>query len=381
MKFRLLLLGLAAATPLAAQSRVTLPAGTVLLARTEQPLESAKAQVGQTFVTTVTEDVSVDGYTVIPRGSAIRGVVSFVQPATRRQSGVMQINFDRLTLPAGTAVTISGRLTSTDSTERRQIDARSDPRVVLVGARGGAGATIAGAGNATGPTTSILGSLSSILSAGADVAVPVGTTLAVQLDRGIVMRVSGSPDLTDESTIFTVTDRIRAAQQELTRRAYYRGTASGVLDNATRRAIYEFQLDNNIRATGNLDRRTARALGILEAADPGDSNVSGVLSSRDAQALRRAAQQLVARQRQTLNNAANVDLYFTLSAFADNASLYEQFVQGNANRNTALMAGRALVNAARRVDTAIQTARAPAALRSQWNSIRQQLQTVDQSYR
>jgi len=379
MKLSLLLLGLAAASPLAAQTRVTLPAGTVLLVRTEQPLQSANARVGQMFNTTVTEDVSVEGYTVIPRGSAIRGVVAFVQPATRRQSGVMQVNFDRLTLPAGTAITISGRLTSTDSTERRQIDARDDSRVVLVGSR--SGASIAGAGNASGPTTSILGSLSSILAAGAEVDVRTGTTLAVQLDRPFTMRVTGAPDLSNETTIYTVADRIRAAQQELARRAYYRGTATGVLDNATRRAIYEFQLDNNIRATGNLDQRTVRALGILEGAPNDPSDVSGVLSSRDAQALRRAAQQVVARQRQSLTNAAHVDLYFTLSAFADNASLYETFVQGNANRNTALMAGRALLNAARRVDTAIQTARPSAAVRNQWNSIRRQLQTLDRNYR
>ena len=109
--------------------------------------------------------------------------------------------------------------------------------------------------------------------------------------------------------------------------------------------------------------------------------MSGVLSSRDAQALRRAAQTLVARQRQSLTNAANVDLYFTLSAFADNASLYEQFVQGNANRNTAMMAGSALMNAARRVDSAIQTARPASVVRTQWNSIRQQLQTLDRNYR
>jgi peptidoglycan hydrolase-like protein with peptidoglycan-binding domain len=291
----------------------------------------------------------------------------------------MQINFDRLTLAAGTAITISGRLTSTDSTERRQIDARDDSRVVLVGSRNGA--SIAGAGNASGPTTSILGSLSSILSAGAEVDVRAGTNLAVQLDRAFTMRVTGAPNLSDESTIYTVADRIRAAQQELARRAYYRGTASGVLDNATRRAIYEFQLDNDIRATGNLDQRTVRALGILEGTPNDPSDVSGMLSSRDAQALRRAAQQLVARQRQSLTNAAHVDLYFTLSAFADNASLYDTFVQGNANRNTALMAGSALLNAARRVDTAIQAARAPAAVRNQWNSIRRQLQTLDRNYR
>src|SRR5918993_1687793 len=105
MKLGLLLLGLAAVSPLAAQNRVTLPAGTVLLVRTEQPLESANAQAGQTFSTSLTDNVSVNGYSVIPNGSRIRGVITYTQPATRRQSGVMQITFDRLTLPRGGSVT------------------------------------------------------------------------------------------------------------------------------------------------------------------------------------------------------------------------------------------------------------------------------------
>jgi peptidoglycan hydrolase-like protein with peptidoglycan-binding domain len=379
MKLSLLLLGLVAVSPVAAQTRVTVPTGTVLLVRTEQPLESANAQVGQTFNTTLMDDVSVNGYTVIPNRSRIRGVVSFVQPATRRQSGVMEVTFDRLTLPGGGSFAMAGKLTSTDSTERRQIDARSDPHVVLIGERGG-GAAIAGAGNKNSPTSSILGALASVLSAGTNVALPAGTTLAVQLEQGLTLNVSGAADLSDESTIFTVSERIRAAQQALARRAYYRGAPTGVLDNATRRALFEFQLDNNINATGNLDRRTAAALGILGGAG-GTTGAGGVLSAQDAQVLRRAAQAMEARQRQNLATDADVDLYFAVSAFADNSSLYEQFVQANANSSTAVMAGRALLNAARRVDTAMQSARTSQQVRNQWNSIRRQLQTLDQNYR
>ena len=384
MKLSLVLLGLVAASPLAAQTRVTLPVGTVFLVTTEQPLESATAKVGQTFDTNVSEDISVNGYTVIPNGSRIRGVVTYVQPATRQQSGVMQVTFNRLTLPQGGSFAIAGKLTSTDSTERRQIDSRADSRVVLVGSRSGSGAVIAGAGNANSPQTSILGALGSILSARTNVAVPVGTTMAVQLEQGLSLNVIGNVDLSDESTIFTMNDRIRAAQQELARRSYYRGSPTGVIDNATRRAIFEFQLDNNIRATGNLDRRTAVALGILGGGNTGGGvgNADGeVLSVEDAQTLRRSAQALVTRARASLRTEQDVDLYFALSAFADNASLYEQFVRASANSSTAVMAGAALVNAAARVDTAIQGARGAGQIRSQWNQIRRQLQGIDRNYR
>lgn len=375
-----------------AQTRVTLPTGTVFLVRTEQALQSDEATVGQTFETTVIEDVSVNGYTVIPANSRIRGVVNYVQAATRAQSGVMQVNFNRLTLPSGTSYTIVGKLTSTDSLERRQIDARADSRVVLVGDRAGIGAAIAGAGSSRGSTSSILSALGAMLSEGRDVNVAAGTAFAVQLEQSLTLTVRGTADLANESTIYTAAARIRAAQQALAKRAYYRGVANGQLDNATRRALFEFQLDNNITATGNLDGRTATALGILTANSASGS--AGVLSARDASILRRAAQALEARQRRDLGvteagalsttrqvTEDEFDLLFALSAFADNASLYEQFVRGSANSEGAVLAGRALVNSARRVDGALQQVRPSQSVMNLWNQIRVQLQTLDSSYR
>ena len=376
-----------------AQTRVALPAGTVILVQTNQPLVSKGAQVGQTFETTVVDLLSINGYTVIPQNSRIRGVVTYVQPATRSRSGVLQVNFDRLTLPNGTSIAISGKLTSTDSTERRQIESRSDSRVVLVGERGGIGAAIAGAGSSSGSASNILAALGSMLSEGMDVNVPSGTRLAVQLERSVTLSGRGNANMSDPSTIYTEADRIRAAQQALARRAYYRGAASGVLDNATRRALFEFQLDNNITATGNLDGRTAAALGISESGNA-ESGGDGVLSARDASLLRRAAQAVQSRQRQSLAistdgqlsanrnyTQAELELLFAFSAFADNASLYEQVVSAGSSSEGAVIAGRSLVNAARRVDNAIQQGAASNQVRNNWMTIRQQLTRLDSSYR
>jgi peptidoglycan hydrolase-like protein with peptidoglycan-binding domain len=377
-----------------AQTRVTLPSGTVLLVRTEQALQSADARVGQVFQTRVLNAVSVDGYTLIPVNSRIRGVVTVVQAATRDRSGVMEVNFDRLTLPNGSTYQIAGRLTSTDSLERRQIEARADSRVVLVGGRGGIGATIAGAGSTSSSTAgSILATLGNLLSEGRDVNVPVGTTLAVQLERSVTLTRGGATG--SDETIYTAAERIRAAQQALARRAYYRGSVNGVLDNATRRALFEFQLDNNITATGNLDARTANALGIQTGDNAqGDNAASGTLSARDASTLRRAAQALAARHRQAVGITADgristnanpseldLDLLFAISAFADNSSLYEQLARATGNQNRLNLAGRALINAARRVDGAIQQARPPVQIRTQWNAVRRQLAAIDPSFR
>jgi peptidoglycan hydrolase-like protein with peptidoglycan-binding domain len=380
-------------TPLAAQTRITLPAGSVILVSTEQPIESATMKVGQTFETSVVGGVSVNGYALIPANSRVRGTVAYVQPATRERSGVMQVSFDRLTLPDGSSYQIAGRLTSTDSTERRQIEQRADPRVVLVGERGGLGAAIAGAGSSSSPAAGILAALGNMLSEGRNVTVPAGTQLAVQLERSLTLTGRGGLNAGDESTIYTATERIRAAQQALARRAYFRGTANGVLDNPTRRALFEFQLDNNITPTGNLDGRTASALGILgSTTNPGTG--ASMLSAREAAVMRRAAQALAARQRQdlgigtdgTVNASATIsdddlELLFAFSAFADNASLYEQLVRTSGTTGAATLAGGALINTARRVDTAIRQTRTSAQVQNVWRSIRTQLTALDQSYR
>ena len=95
----------------------------------------------------------MDEYTIIPQGSRIRGQITVARPATRQQSGVIEVVFDRIVLSDGTSVPITGKLTSTDSAERRQIERDPNARVVLVGERGGIGAAIAGAGSRTDART------------------------------------------------------------------------------------------------------------------------------------------------------------------------------------------------------------------------------------
>jgi peptidoglycan hydrolase-like protein with peptidoglycan-binding domain len=375
-----------AAAPLGAQSRVMLPAGSVIVVRTTSPLQSASAKTGDTFETTVSETVGVDEYSVIPSGSRIRGIVSVARPATRQQSGVIEVTFDRLTLPDGTALPITGKLTSTDSTERRQIETDPNARVVLVGERGGIGAAIAGAGSSRN-TNHIFTALGSLLSEGRDVDVPAGTALAVELERAVALRGRGRLRGGEASTLFTAPERIRAAQSALAQRNYYRGAVNGVLDDATRRALFEFQVDQGLSGTGNLDGRTARALGMNLAA--GASSTSSI-SAEDASAMRRDAQSLLARLRSELGSSsvgrldpsrsytqADIELWYALSAFADNASIHEQIVRNGGNADAAALAGRALAAAARRVDTAVQGARVSAPLRNAWTALRRPLSAFD----
>ena len=381
---------LGAASEATAQ-RVVLPEGTVIIVRTSTALESASAKSGQTFETVVVDTVRVENYTVIPAGSRIRGVVTFVQAADRQRSGVIEVGFDRLMLPDGATYSLSGRLTSTDAAERRQIESDPNARVVLVGGRGGIGAAIAGAGSERSPTSSILSTLGAMLSEGRDVNVPAGTRLAVQLEQGLVLSRRGMARAADAFTIYTAADRVRAAQQRLTQQNYYRGPINGQLDDATQRALFEYQIDHGIIATGNLDGRTAQSLGLTTA----DANTgANVLSSEEAAVVRRGAQSLTGRYRQELligssgrlasnrtYSEGELELWFALSAFADNASQYEQLVRVSGNIEGAGVAGKALVNAARRVDGALQSARPRPVIQSMWTSIRSQLQELDAAYR
>jgi peptidoglycan hydrolase-like protein with peptidoglycan-binding domain len=379
------------ATAVEAQ-RVVLPEGSVIIVRTTTPLESNTAQVGQTFETIVADTVRADDYTVIPAGSRIRGVVTFAQPADRQRSGVVEVDFDQLILPGGATHTLSGKLTSTDAAERRQIESDPNARVVLVGGRGGVGAVIAGAGSERSPASGILAALGSLLSQARDVRVPAGTPLAVQLEQQLVLNRRGAARSPDALTIYTAAERIRAAQQALARQNYYRGAVNGQLDDATQRALFEFQVDKGIMATGNLDGRTAAALGI-SATSQGAAG-GAVLTPEEASLTRRAAQALVGRYRQDMAVATtgrldarrtygegDMELWFALSGFADNASLYEQLVRVSGNAQGSEAAGKALIGAARRVDAALQRTRASQQVQSAWASMRSQLAELDPTYR
>ncbi|HEX8829954.1 MAG TPA: hypothetical protein VF705_02255, partial [Longimicrobium sp.] len=176
------------------------------------------------------------------------------------------------------------------------------------------------------------------------------------------------------------------------------GAVNGQLDDATQRALFEFQVDKGITATGNLDWRTAQALGIAGntggmGSTPGATG-GAVLTAEEASQLRRAAQALVGRYRQEMaasttgrfdsrrgNEQGAMELWFALSAFADNASLYEQLVRAPGNDASSEAAGRALTGAARRVDAAVQSARASQSVQSTWLSMRAQLADLDPAYR
>ncbi|CAN5849143.1 hypothetical protein BH20GEM1_BH20GEM1_17970 [soil metagenome] len=390
-----LLAALAAIAPLAlpapasAQQRFLLPEGTVLAVTTDQRLSSATMTQGTRFTTTVEDSVRVDGYTVIPAGSRIGGIVSVVRRADRDESGVLGVEFDELRLTDGRTITIDGKLTSTDPAERRQIEAQGDARVVLVGGRQGVGGAIGaiGAGESSDPVSGILGAIGALLSEGSDVELPANTRVAVQLQRSLVLPAVGAPARRpDAFSIYTAAETIRAAQEALRARGYYRGAIDGQLSDATQRALLAFQIDNGVLATGNLDGRTAERLGI-------EVGLATALSPSEASYIRGLAQDLVTRWRAALGVTTagrmdsrrlyeedEVELWFALSAFADAAGLYEQVVRASGNVQGLAAAGAALVESARRVDGPMSGAQVPARTRRTWESVQEEIRLLDPAY-
>lgn len=372
-----------------AQDRLLLPEGTVFTVATGQRLDSGTMRQGENFTTTVRDSVRVEGYTVIPAGSEVVGEVTLVRRADDRDSGVLGLEFTTLRLPDGRRVAIDGKLTSTDPAERRQIEARGDARVVLVGGREGVGATVGalGAGRGDDPVSSVLGAIGALLSEGSDVDVPAGTTLAVQLQSPVLLAARGAPARhPDAFTIYTAEETIRAAQEALRQRGYYRGPVDGRLSEATQRALLAFQIDNRVLATGNLDGRTAELLDLRVG-------VAAALTPGEASFVRRGAQSLVTRWRDYVGIASNgrmdarryydeseIDLYFAFSAFADNAGLYEQIVRASGNVDGLGAASGALVESARGVDAAMDAVDPPARTEATWEQVRRVLSDLDPGY-
>jgi TRAP-type C4-dicarboxylate transport system substrate-binding protein len=71
------------------------------------------------------------------------------------------------------------------------------------------------------------------------------------------------PGMVDEALVRTLENTIKAAQQRLAALGFYRLAVDGVPGPATYRAVTQFQQQNNLPASGRLDRPTLEALGVL----------------------------------------------------------------------------------------------------------------------
>jgi hypothetical protein len=112
VKAAVLLLALALpAWGLAAETKVLIPAGTVLHVRLETTLTSKTSKSGDKFTGVVDQPVNVAGHEVVPQGSIVDGHVVFVKPSKRvKGTGEMRIVLDTITTPDDEKYAMTGTL-------------------------------------------------------------------------------------------------------------------------------------------------------------------------------------------------------------------------------------------------------------------------------
>jgi hypothetical protein len=167
--------------------QVEIPSGTEMDVRLSNTLNSGTAQVEDRFEGTTLVDVIVNGRTVIPAGSVMRGVVTSVDPATRtNRTAKMTVSFDQVTVN-GRAYPIRGTVTQAIQGEgikgeTGKIATGAGVGAVLGGILGGVkGAilgTVIGGGGITAATE------------GKELELPQGSVLRVRLDSPVSVQAS-----------------------------------------------------------------------------------------------------------------------------------------------------------------------------------------------
>jgi hypothetical protein len=184
----------------------TVPAGTVLILELETRLDSKTTRPSDRFTARVVEPVRDEKRRIlIPADSVVHGVVkSVVRAQSRRRSGIIEVTFDKLTLPGRREFPLNGTLTSASTKERHRIDEEGALRprpglkrhVVFVGAGAGAGAAVGiitgsamlGAGIGAG-----VGAAAAWLSKGKEAVVEEGTRIGVELNQPLQLSAAKKP--------------------------------------------------------------------------------------------------------------------------------------------------------------------------------------------
>ena len=162
-----------------------IPAGQELDVRLGTTLSSKTAKVEQRFEATTVADLTQNGRVVIPSGSAVRGVVSSVDPADRlHRAGSMTLSFDEINV-RGRSYPVRGMATNVfesggirEETGTAGVGAGAGAIVggVLGGLKGAILGAVIGAGGAIAATE------------GKDIELPAGSIIRIRLDSPLTMR-------------------------------------------------------------------------------------------------------------------------------------------------------------------------------------------------
>ncbi len=167
---------------------VTLPAGTVIVARLNQALGSKISQSGETFSASVAQPIEVGGKVVVPRGAEATGTVEEAAPLGRFKGGA------RLKIVL-TSVTVNGTQVPVQTAAYSQAKAGKGKRSAgIIGGGAGLGAIIGGlAGGGKGAAIGALagagaGTAGAAFTGNKDIVFPAETTVSFKLLRPAEIR-------------------------------------------------------------------------------------------------------------------------------------------------------------------------------------------------
>ena len=164
-----------------------IPAGTEIDVRLANNLSSGTAAVEDRFEATTLIDLSVDGRTLVPAGSVMRGVVTAIEPATRtNRTARMTVSFDQ--------VTVNSRAYPMRGTVTKAIEGEGlTGETARIGTGAGVGAILGGIlGGFKGTLAGILIGAGGTIAAteGKQVELPQGSVLRVRFDSPVTIQTA-----------------------------------------------------------------------------------------------------------------------------------------------------------------------------------------------
>ncbi len=178
----------------------TVPRGTLLMIKLDQPISSFSSRLGDTISATLDNDIFINDSIAIPAGSEVIGQVANVNDSGRLgKHGEIDVRFHSVKTPDGHLVPISGHIVTSDQTGILKGDTYTRDVIkgiayaaggtgvgTLMGTAAGSIVGSAGAGAVLGLGVGALGGMSyALLRKGKDVVIPSGSRMSIVLDQPV----------------------------------------------------------------------------------------------------------------------------------------------------------------------------------------------------
>ncbi len=184
----------------------TLPVGTTVRMKLETMLSTSTSKANDEFAGRVTEDVVLDGKTVIPVGASVSGhVIRSEEPRRIHGAPILDLRPETVTMPNGDRFAMNATIVDTSDPKNLHVDEEGrvkgnghDSTDLVTGSLATGGGTLVGA-LAGGPKGMLIGAT---IGGGAAVVrwmsrrhtetIPAGTELFMELSRPMTMSMSGA---------------------------------------------------------------------------------------------------------------------------------------------------------------------------------------------